>query len=293
MTTGPEIKAFANARGLIVIPYRNTDEWAKEINANGGKCICRDERTCPCEESLEDINSAISGGEACCVCRLLCNQRYVDAWYDSWLKQGVDVSGVTKSVQGKTAATKAKTVKKAEPQYVIKIPELQQAVDELDSAKKKLTEMETDDINKVIETFREVEKKITEDAKKHECEVCARLFGGLGRKLQFLQQECKIDPLTCSTEFQQTLTGIDGLKQDFINVDKEQSGAVKNEEPEGVTNNQPEREFRDDFHACTSGVMTDGSLDGVEKENKMCVASKMCAKDAKTKEEAIKECVKE
>jgi hypothetical protein len=292
MTSGQDLIQFADENGINIIPYRinketgEPDEWIEKLDSNNGLCPAK--RECPCETCVVEIRNAKDDNEACCNGIFFCDERYIKFWMPIWTKAGV--------------ATKEQPIRKKQEAATPEIKETIKALDEIEEI------VDNVDIGNEEETLSGLDRAnniLKDNITKHNCIKCADYVEALGRKLTFLKDECKLNPMACSDEQRLTVAKIEMMKERFLEVDRE---VVKQDNiANGITTEELIEDTRPksieeihaiedpqslDYHKCAS-IVHHTRLDDVPDRNmRLCIASKMCGKQKLTKEDALKACTK-
>lgn len=263
MITAEMLIAFADANGLRIMSHRDPEKWAEKINKNNGMCPCGKE--CPCDD---------------CTC----------LFYEKTLES----EGMTKQEPTKESGSN----------------ELKKTIVVLEETRNLLAEVaaENEDDANDIKKLSTISEMIEKNAKEHECNLCASMVEGLQRKIKFLGEECKKDSASCAFERDATIIRVEQMKEIFTNADKELSGGdeiedetedeIEEEMIEEETVEKPDSQWErpieshvgfSDFHDCVGKNV--GELHEVKRNDRICVAAKMCGRKALSKEDAIRDCM--
>lgn len=264
MITAEMLIAFADANGLRIMSHRDPEKWAEKINKNNGLCPCGKE--CPCDE---------------CTC----------LFYEKTMES----EGITKREPDKEQSG---------------LNELKETIVVLDETRNLLTGVSAENENDAddMEKLSKISEMIEKNAKEHECSVCASMVEGLQRKIKFLGEECKKDSASCAFERDATIIRVEQMKTIFENVDRDLSGGdeiedetedkIEEEIIEEETVEKPDSQWErpieshvgfSDFHDCVGKNV--GELHEVKKNDRICVAAKMCGRKNLSKEDAIRDCI--
>jgi len=285
MITGEDLTAFASEHGLI-IPWKDVDEWADMINSNDGKCICNENRTCPCEESLDDVKRENPENQIC-ACFLFSSQAYSDKW-----KAG-EKDKDTKKQPKQTHEKKIEAVF-VDEKYVPETPEIKTDIDALKSARELIERDQFNDANEVL---------MEAANKPGGCGICAGYLLAEAKRVELVEAVCscgesQFDVKRCKEEKQKAKNAQNGMINLFIEVDKvstpEASGVDELMEEKGndvaTVDGNGERKFRDEYHRCLSEKAQSTLLKDLTPQGKLCVAMKQCSKHQMTEDDAIESC---
>jgi len=179
------------------------------------------------------------------------------------------------------------------------VDELGGAVETLEIVRKNLGEI-AEGKGEPVDKITQAIDAVTKDIEQHGCPACADYMSGLQRKLEFLQNECGKDGKSCVIESELTIDRVRQMTETFMGSDdmikrqEKTSGDTKETTKEETGRNAVKTEEASnysEYHDCVQKNLREMRDSGdVGLGIRMCVASKMCKKDAVTKEEAIEQC---
>jgi len=284
MVTGRELNDFAVNNGLLVPPYVDLDEYAQKINQNGGKCIARMDRMCPCQECLIEIEDA-DDDVAACAGRMFCDSRYGTYWEKSWKKysrqkereerQAAREQAASPPVQD-TTQYDVQEIKQSSPKatidevdydnYEAKNEKIAGLLEALRGAQDALTNGGDDDAGTAFDILQqEMENHV-------DCDLCMGVLDAESTRALMLSKECQVDFKACDEDKNRALDRLDVLIKRFVDLDIDlvnnpiipeldspsaSQTATDNTTSEDQTQvaKQPakgERTFKDKFHECVS-----------------------------------------
>jgi len=283
MVTGRELNDFAVNNGLLVPPYVDLDEYAQKINQNGGKCVARMDRMCPCQECLIEIEDA-DDDVAACAGRMFCDSRYGTYWEKSWKKYSRQKEREERQFQREVAATQQPIVNTpivAEQQqnndqsptkeeidydnYEAKNEKIAGLLEALRGAQDALTNGGDDDAGTAFDILQqEMENHV-------DCDLCMGVLDAESTRALMLSKECQVDFKACDEDKNRALDRLDVLIKRFVDLDIDlvnnpiipeldspsasQMATDNTSEDQTSVAKQPtkgERTFKDKFHECVS-----------------------------------------
>lgn len=230
MITGRDLEIFEEQNRLTHPPYRNFNDWAEDINKNGGHCLCATDRMCPCPESLDEIRLATDPKRACCTCTLFCDNRYLVAWNHTGAKKPIEKVSIHPAKRGE-----------------IKNPEVKRIIETFEQAKKDIS---NDNAIGAYETL------LNEGQEQH-CEACQKFMMAEAHRALFLVHMVEADTGGYKAEKQRAVDKLNELIDLYYQVDVYDPNAptpTPMSEGPGPTKN---KKFRSPYHECASGVLND------------------------------------
>jgi hypothetical protein len=289
LITGNELIDFATEHGLI-IPFKDTDEWAAEINKNDGRCLCDDSRTCPCDESIIDCQND-DPKQQICLCFLISTTKYAEEFGltpDMWAKK----SPTTGENEG-TNYTQSSTPTGNED-YTALTPEIQTDIDTMKTARDALTK---DDFDTAYNT-------LAESANTNDCGICAQYMITTAQRINFLAAlrdcgESDFDVSNYNDEKSRALDWMTQMISFFIQVDMSLNGIETTDQTNEATiqdNNSEDDPKKPGFHspyqACMSKNMSIDDIKNMKQQARFCIATKMCRSEPAPLEQAKEYCKK-
>ena len=263
MVTGQELKAFAEEHDFLLPPYRDFDEWAKDLNANGGRCPCHpNDRMCPCQESINEIANAPTDDLACCTCRFYCSERYITHWEESWRAQGL-------------IAKKELPKEKRTPTN----PDIIMILDVLEKAKKKLLK---DDPTSSMEILQD---KVEYEEQNGHCDACKLYMETEAARHMLLIKEFAINMPGYEKDKKRAIEQLDELIDLYEKVDESLDTDVVETPRKGDLSET----HRDGYHECLSKALNHPTLKArvSASTNRFKVANLFCRGKTATLTEAI------
>jgi hypothetical protein len=256
--TGRELKNFAEENGLLIPPYRDFDEWAKLVSAKGGQCPCNQEKMCPCQDAITEINEAPTDDLACCTCRFYCSERYINHWSDSWRAQGL-------------IAKKELPKEKRE----LKNEEIIQIINSLTRTKSKLEKEDPDSATDILQN----------EAEGNHCEACRSFMEAEAARAMFLSLENKIDVNAYKIDAKRAIDRIDELILLYEQVDE----SLDTDKVETPKKGDLSDTHRDGYHECLSKALNHPTLKArvPASQDRFKVANIFCRGKAATLTQAI------
>lgn len=258
MVTGKELKNFAEEHGLLLPPYRDFDEWAKDVNENGGRCPCKPTAMCPCPEAIDEITNAPTDDLACCTCRFYCSERYINHWESSWRAQGL-------------------IPKKELPREkrIVKNEEIIQIIDTLSKVK---TKLEKDDPSSAMELLQN-------EAEGGHCDACKSFMEAEAARAMFLIKENAIDIHAFKTDAKRAIERLEELILLYEQVDE----SLDTDVVDTVRKGELSDTHRDGYHECLSKTLNHPTLKAQVQASKdrFKVANIFCRGKAETLTQAI------
>jgi hypothetical protein len=288
MVTGRELNDFAVNNGLLVPPYVDLDEYAGKINENGGKCIARMDRMCPCQECLIEIEDA-DDDVAACAGRMFCDKRYATYWEKSWKKYSRQKEREERQLAREQAASPPvqdttqydiQEIKQSSPQattdvdydnYEAKNESIAGMLDALRGAKDALLNEEDGEATAFDILQQEMENHV-------DCDLCMGVLDAESTRALMLSKECQVDHKACDEDMNRAIERIDTLIHRFVDLDIDlvnnpiipeldspSPSTSRTATDNTESNNQMpaakqringgERTFKDKFHECVSKTL--------------------------------------
>lgn len=270
MINGRTLLDHEQINGLTHPPWRDLDDWAEEINRNEGHCLSHPERSCPCPESIEEINMAPDGEHAVCSCMMFCDDRHIE-----YLKEKGQIQD-----QNGPRPKKEPVVIDIESMHNKKLKDI---VTMFDDSIELIKKGEPWKAVPLIEAELEKEQKRVESG--GGCDLCKTYLEESLARASMVDRTCDADTAACKIDTARTLNRFEELKILHYEVDK---SLVEN--PPKLDEIAPkDRTFKTDFHRCQSNVMKHPAVKSAvpDQHKRMGVASSYCAGKVKDINEAI------
>jgi len=267
-----ELIDFAKANGLEIHGRTTPEEWAQELEKNGGGCPCKHADTCPCEDALELLQQDKPEDQAC-FCTFFVSPKYIAHYNAPAWKPGV------KQVQP------AKIVKKTTiPSIeVVKVKEVPDIPEETQINSQKTAEVYIQGLELIgkgrLEDFTSV---VRMDEATNPCELCRDDADLVASHGDYVRALCSHDDPACEEELQKLIARTTRvIDEDLMNA------GMARKQPEG----EP-KQYRAGWREFSVSTMADPLLEGRPQKYKMKIAGAIYRNefpDIKSAMEAIPE----
>lgn len=268
LVTAGELIAFGAKHGLAIHPARDPEQWAEDINNNGGACVCDPSRRCPCPEAVSEAGAShLPAQQQCCVCRFYVSDNYIAHYYPN----GVPVSEVVPVVASPTTFPEPQPSQPVDPEVVAIAG---QVVDSIDVV---LSKFDAGKYDIVFDDLVSLSEAL-------ECEVCGEAVMTEAIHVSNVRNVCDYSPSACAEEQGRVRNRLVELQQMYVAI----RGTAENDETETLDARGPRP--LPPYHTRMSECLTSDKFEGLDKKRRFCGCSKLSSNKATTEEEAIELC---
>lgn len=278
-TTAERLVRFAKENNIWIAPFRDPEEWAREINENDGKCLCDPSRTCPCPQSVVEIKNAKTPDEATCLCVFYCSDGYIEWYKKTMMVEDDKITSRAEEVEKKLNEEKEKEEKGEYEEIDIRRIRNQMVRDLLMTFTKIKVAVRNSDYESAYE-YIEIEKE------RNTCGICRNYMEEIKKRIEVINDVEKWEPdrRVLKNEKENLEKRINYLMNLYYKVDEEMS-SLSTTNIEGESN---------PYHGCLSTLLKDreviSDINKIEPDRKtqFAIITAWCANKGMTFDEAIR-----